>query len=225
MPSSGEAQRKMVRQPFFQRSISLSRLLRVPLLYLHLNSSVFLFSPFYLSPSLPLPPSPLAPGLIKQFLRDVDWGDVDYLVIDTPPGTSDEHISAVQYLSGAGVDGAVLVTTPQEVSLQDVRKEVNFCRKVNLPILGVVENMSGFVCPKCKTESQIFPPSTGGAEKMAADMSIPFLGRLPLDPRIGRCCDEGKSFLSEIPDSPAAKAYMNIIDAILKRCETDPKDK
>jgi Mrp family chromosome partitioning ATPase len=164
-------------------------------------------------------------GLIKQFLRDVDWGDVDYLVIDTPPGTSDEHISAVQYLSGAGVDGAVLVTTPQEVSLQDVRKEVNFCRKVNLPILGVVENMSGFVCPKCKTESQIFPPSTGGAEKMAADMSIPFLGRLPLDPRIGRCCDEGKSFLSEIPDSPAAKAYMNIIDAILKRCETDPKDK
>ena len=110
-----------------------------------------------------VPDLSLSVGLIKQFLRDVDWGDVDYLVIDTPPGTSDEHISVVQYLSGTGVDGAVLVTTPQvssttenttgcspppsvqEVSLQDVRKEVNFCRKVNLPILGVVENMSGFV--------------------------------------------------------------------------------
>ena len=89
-------------------------------------------------------------GLIKQFLRDVDWGDIDYLVVDTPPGTSDEHLSIVQYLSSTKVDGAVVITTPQEVSLMDVRKEINFCRKVNLPIIGVVENMSGFVCPKCK---------------------------------------------------------------------------
>ena len=89
-------------------------------------------------------------GLIKQFLRDVDWGDIDYLVVDTPPGTSDEHLSIVQYLSSTQVDGAVIITTPQEVSLMDVRKEINFCRKVNLPVIGVVENMSGFVCPKCK---------------------------------------------------------------------------
>ncbi|XP_077979990.1 cytosolic Fe-S cluster assembly factor nubp1-A-like [Glandiceps talaboti] len=158
-------------------------------------------------------------GLIKQFLRDVDWGDVDYLVVDTPPGTSDEHLSIVQYLSATNVDGAVVITTPQEVSLQDVRKEINFCRKVKLPVIGVVENMSGFVCPKCKTESQIFPPTTGGAEKMAKDMDIPFLGKLPLDPRIGKCCDEGKSFLSEVPDSPAAMAYRQIIQRIQDFCE------
>ncbi len=88
--------------------------------------------------------------MIKQFLRDVDWGEVDYLIVDTPPGTSDEHLSIVQYLSSTHVDGAVVITTPQEVSLMDVRKELNFCKKVGLPVIGVVENMSGFVCPKCK---------------------------------------------------------------------------
>ena len=91
-------------------------------------------------------------GLIKQFLRDVNWGEVDYLLVDTPPGTSDEHLSLVQYLSSTHVDGAIIVTTPQEVALMDVRREINFCRKVNLPILGVVENMSGFICPKCKVQ-------------------------------------------------------------------------
>lgn len=87
-----------------------------------------------------------------------------------------------------------------------------------MPVIGVVENMSGFVCPKCKKESQIFPPTTGGAEKMASDMEVPFLGKLPLDPRIGRCCDEGKSFLTEVPDSPAADAYKKIIQRILDYC-------
>lgn len=159
-------------------------------------------------------------GLIKQFLRDVDWGELDYLVIDTPPGTSDEHLSIVQYLSSAGIDGAVLVTTPQEVSLLDVRKEINFCKKVQLPVVGVVENMSGFVCPSCQNESQIFPPTTGGAEKMSADMGVPFLGKLPLDPRIGKCCDEGKSFLSVEPDSPAAKAYKEVIQRVEEFCSS-----
>lgn len=158
-------------------------------------------------------------GLIKQFLRDVDWGEIDYMVIDTPPGTSDEHLSLVQYLSSAHVDGAVLITTPQEVALQDVRKEVNFCRKVKLPIIGVVENMSSFICPACKGESEIFPPTTGGASKMANDLELEFLGKLPLDPRIGRCCDEGRSFLSEIPDSPATKAFEQILSKIKKHCE------
>ncbi|XP_069343034.1 cytosolic Fe-S cluster assembly factor NUBP1 isoform X7 [Eulemur rufifrons] len=124
-------------------------------------------------------------GMIKQFLRDVDWGEVDYLIVDTPPGTSDEHLSVVQYLTAARIDGAVLITTPQEVSLQDVRKEINFCRKVKLPIIGVVENMSGFICPNCKKESQIFPPTTGGAAAMCQDLKLPLLGRVPLDPHIG----------------------------------------
>ncbi|XP_013387008.1 cytosolic Fe-S cluster assembly factor nubp1-A [Lingula anatina] len=159
-------------------------------------------------------------GLIKQFLRDVDWGEIDYLVIDTPPGTSDEHLSVVQYLSAANVDGAVIITTPQEVSLLDVRKEINFCKKVDLPVIGVVENMSGFVCPNCKIESQIFPPTTGGAVKMCQDMQVPFLGKLPLDPRIGKCCDEGKSYLSEVPDSPASQAFREIIQKIQITCDT-----
>ncbi|KAJ8253949.1 hypothetical protein COCON_G00205610 [Conger conger] len=157
-------------------------------------------------------------GMIKQFLRDVDWGELDYLIVDTPPGTSDEHLSIVQYLSAAGIDGAVIITTPQEVSLQDVRKEIRFCQKVKLPIIGIVENMSGFVCPKCKNTSQIFPPTTGGAEKMCADLNLPFLGRVPLDPRIGRSCDEGRSFLTQEPESLAAVAYERIIQSVKDYC-------
>ncbi|XP_062359613.1 cytosolic Fe-S cluster assembly factor NUBP1 isoform X2 [Cinclus cinclus] len=158
-------------------------------------------------------------GLIKQFLRDVDWGEVDYLIVDTPPGTSDEHLSIVQYLSATHIDGAVIVTTPQEVSLQDVRKEINFCRKVKLPIIGVVENMSGFVCPKCKNESQIFPPTTGGAEKMCQNLSVSLLGKVPLDPQIGKSCDRGQSFLAEAPESPATLSYRSIIQRIQEYCE------
>lgn len=152
-------------------------------------------------------------GLIAQFLKDVDWGDLDYLVVDTPPGTSDEHLSIVQYLKESGIDGAVLITTPQHVALQDVHKEIDFCRKVGLPILGLVENMSGFVCPNCKTASQIFKPSTGGAERLAKETGVELLGKVPLDPRIGKSADYGVSFLDEYPDSPASTAYLNIIDS------------
>ncbi|XP_036876579.1 cytosolic Fe-S cluster assembly factor NUBP1 isoform X2 [Manis javanica] len=164
-------------------------------------------------------------GMIKQFLRDVDWGEVDYLIVDTPPGTSDEHLSAVQYLAAAHIDGAVIITTPQEVSLQDVRKEISFCHKVKLPIIGVVENMSGFVCPKCKKESQIFPPTTGGAEVMCQNLKLPLLGKVPLDPRIGKSCDKGQSFLIDAPDSPAALAYRSIIQRIQAFCSPhQPKE-
>ncbi|NXU56144.1 NUBP1 factor, partial [Turnix velox] len=158
-------------------------------------------------------------GLIKQFLCDVDWGEIDYLIVDTPPGTSDEHISIVQYLSASHIDGAVILTTPQEVSLQDVRKEINFCHKVKLPVIGVVENMSGFICPKCKNESQIFPPTTGGAEKMCQNMNVSLLGKVPLDPQIGQSCDRGRSFLFEAPESPATLSYRNIIQRIQDYCD------
>ncbi|EDK97314.1 nucleotide binding protein 1, isoform CRA_c, partial [Mus musculus] len=164
-------------------------------------------------------PCPLL-GMIKQFLRDVDWGDVDYLIVDTPPGTSDEHLSVVQYLAAAHIDGAVILTTPQEVALQDVRKEISFCHKVKLPIIGVVENMSGFICPKCKKESQIFPPTTGGAEAMCQDLRIPLLGKVPLDPHIGKSCDKGQSFFVEAPDSPATAAYRSIIQRIRDFCNS-----
>lgn len=156
-------------------------------------------------------------GLIKQFLRDVNWGHLDYLVIDTPPGTSDEHLSVVQYLREAGVDGAVIVTSPQEVSLLDVRKEINFCKKVGVPVLGVVENMSGFICPNCKTETAIFVATSGGGEGMARDMGVPFLGRIPLDPLIARSCDEGKSYVEHFPDSEATKQFMMVFHQIMER--------
>lgn len=165
-------------------------------------------------------------GLIKQFLLDVDWTGalededeeskghlLDYMLIDTPPGTSDEHLSIVSLLKDSGgLDGAILLTTPQEVSLQDVRKEISFCRKVNLPILGVVENMAGFVCPSCHGRSDIFHPSTGGAKALCEELDLRFLGSVPLDPRIGKCCDMGESFVDEFPQSPASIAYMGIIN-------------
>lgn len=130
-------------------------------------------------------------GLIKQLLRDVDWDNLDFLLIDTPPGTSDEHLSIVQYLSGAGIDGAVIITTPQDVALLDVRKEIDFCRKVDLNILGIVENMSEFQCPSCAHQSIIWPASSGGAEKLAQELNVPLLGKVPVEPLIGKACDEG----------------------------------
>ncbi|NXC18449.1 NUBP1 factor, partial [Corythaeola cristata] len=105
------------------------------------------------------------------------------------------------------------------LSLQDVRKEINFCHKVKLPIIGVVENMSGFVCPKCKNESQIFPPTTGGAEKMCQKLNVSLLGKVPLDPQIGKSCDKGQSFLSEAPESPATSSYRHIIQRIQEYCD------
>ncbi|CAB4432392.1 unnamed protein product [Rhizophagus irregularis] len=120
--------------------------------------------------------------MIKQFLADVCWGELDYLIIDTPPGTSDEHISIAEYLKDINPDGAVIVTTPQTVALADVRKELNFCKKVKLPILGVVENMSGYVCPHCEECTNLF--STGGGEAMAQEFGVEFLGRVPIDPSL-----------------------------------------
>uniref|UniRef100_A0A5S6QPX9 Cytosolic Fe-S cluster assembly factor NUBP1 homolog n=1 Tax=Trichuris muris TaxID=70415 RepID=A0A5S6QPX9_TRIMR len=152
-------------------------------------------------------------GLIKQFLKDVDWGTLDFLIVDTPPGTSDEHLTIVQcLLKATNVDGAVVVTTPQEVSLSDVRKELNFCRKMQLPIIGVVENMSWFACPKCHKQSKLFPATTGGAEKMCEQFQVNLLGKLLVDPRLARCCDEGLNFLEEYEDSPAARNWELIVD-------------
>lgn len=156
-------------------------------------------------------------GLIKQFLKDVQWGDLDYLVVDTPPGTSDEHLSVNSFLKESGVDGAVLVTTPQEVSLLDVRKEIDFCRKAGIRVLGLVENMSGFVCPKCTHQSEIFRASTGGGRRLAEDMNIPFLGAVPLDPRIGLSCDYGESFFDNFADSPACKAIKDVVRSVGKQ--------
>jgi Mrp family chromosome partitioning ATPase len=163
-------------------------------------------------------------GLIKKFLKDVEWGELDFLLVDTPPGTSDEHLSVNSFLKESKIDGAVMVTTPQEVSLLDVRKEIDFCRKAGIRILGLAENMSGFVCPKCKHQSQIFKPTTGGGAALAKEMGIPFLGAVPLDPRIGMACDYGESYFDSFPDSPACAAFMEVVKNVAQQIGLDIKD-
>ncbi|KAI4131259.1 MAG: hypothetical protein LQ347_003057 [Umbilicaria vellea] len=163
-------------------------------------------------------------GLIKQFLKDVEWGQLDYLIVDTPPGTSDEHLSVNSFLKESGLDGAVVVTTPQEVSLLDVRKEIDFCAKAGIKVLGIVENMSGFVCPNCTHESHIFRPTTGGARKLARETGIPFLGAVPLDPRIGMACDYGESFFDHFPDSPACRALRAVVRRVGEEAGIEPDE-
>ena len=160
-------------------------------------------------------------GLIKQFLKDVEWGEMDFLLVDTPPGTSDEHLSVNTFLKESGIDGAVVVTTPQETSLLDVRKEIDFCRKAGIRILGLAENMSGYVCQSCKHVNRIFRPTTGGGKKLAEDMGIPFLGAVPLDPRIGIACDYGESYFDSFPDSPACTAFMDVVKGVAKQLGRD----
>ena len=157
-------------------------------------------------------------GMLKLFLRDVCWDRCDFLLIDTPPGTSDEHLSLVQLCKP--ISGAILVTTPQEISWQDVRKEINFCRKVKLPILGIIVNMSEFVCPSCSKTSEIFPDD-GSIDKWAKGEGIPILSRIPLDPRIGKCSDSGEAFFVNYADSPAAKAYIDLGNELRKIIESD----
>ena len=154
---------------------------------------------------------PMKIGVIRQFLADVEWGELDYLVVDCPPGTGDEPLSAAQMLSDA--DGAVVVTTPQDVSVDDVRRSIGFCRKLDLAVLGVVENMSGFVCPKCGEVTDIF--GAGGGEAMAENMGVPFLGRIPLDPAVREACDTGKLHAYHNGNTPSGKAMAAAFDPLL----------
>lgn len=154
-------------------------------------------------------------GLIRQFLTDVAWGPLDMLVIDTPPGTSDEHISIVQFLAQANLAGAVIVTTPQEVAMADVRKELSFCARTKLPVLGVIENMAGIRCASCGTEQWPFAPANGGGAGLASQAGVPFLGRLPLDPALTAACEEGVAFVAQHPDAPAAAPLQRIVNKLL----------
>ncbi len=154
---------------------------------------------------------PMKMTIIRQFLQDVEWDDLDYLVVDLPPGTGDEPLTVCQLATP--VDGAVIVTTPQQVSTADVRRSIRFCQKLDIPVLGVVENMSGFVCPKCGEVTPIF--KTGGGEQMATEMHVPFLGRVPIDAEIGLACDSGTPFVYADAQTPAARAFEQIAVAIL----------
>ena len=149
---------------------------------------------------------PLKMAVIKQFLGEVNWGDLDYLIIDLPPGTGDEPISVAQLLPAP--DGAIIVTTPQDVALLSVRKSINFARALNMRVLGLIENMSGFTCPHCGKTMNIF--GSGGGQKACMDLTVPLLGCIPLDPMIAETGDSGKPFVLESSDSPAVKAFDEI---------------
>ncbi|MGD9367136.1 MAG: Mrp/NBP35 family ATP-binding protein [Desulfobacteraceae bacterium] len=148
---------------------------------------------------------PVKYSVIQQFIGQVAWGDLDFLVIDAPPGTGDEPLTIAQTIPDAQ---AVIVTTPQEVSLADVRKSINFCKTVKMPVFGIVENMSGLACPHCDCIIDLF--GSGGGERMADQMGIPFLGRIPFDPEMVTCGDAGVAFQEKHKDSPVASAFKAI---------------
>lgn len=160
---------------------------------------------------------PVKDGVIKQFVAETRWGDLDFLVIDSPPGTGDEPLSVAQTMSDAK---AVIVTTPQEVSLADVRKSINFCRKVEMPILGLVENMNGLICPHCNKEVPLF--GKDGGRKTCEQMGLHLLGSLPFDPRVVESGDIGKSLLEQPDDSIFMKALQQLITEVVSRCGTQP---
>ena len=154
---------------------------------------------------------PMKHTVIKQFLGDVEWDELDYLIVDSPPGTGDEPLSIAQLIPG--VDGAVIVTTPQDVALLDVSKCINFCRQLSLPVLGIVENMSGFICPHCGKRTDIF--KSGGGEKMAKEFGIQFLGRIPIDPSIVSSSDDGQPVVLAHPETEAGKEFARVAGPIL----------
>ncbi len=154
---------------------------------------------------------PMKMGVIRQFLSDVEWGELDYLIIDSPPGTGDEPLSVAQLIPDA--DGAVIVTTPQNVALSDVRKCITFCRQLELPVIGVIENMSGFVCPHCGKKTEIF--TSGGGESMAESMGVPFLGRVPLDPEVVSAGDSGEPFVVSRASTETGRIFSALAAPIL----------
>jgi ATP-binding protein involved in chromosome partitioning len=158
---------------------------------------------------------PVKMGAIKQLLSEVAWGELDYLLIDLPPGTGDEPLTVLQLLPDA--DGVVIVTIPSEVSGDVVRKAVTFARMLNIPVLGIVENMSGLICPHCGEAIEVFEGGMG--RRVAEDMNVPFLGSIPIDPRVSASCDSGKPFVEEYPDSVAAKAFGEIVRRLMEKVE------
>ncbi len=163
---------------------------------------------------------PMVHTALLQFFRDVQWGELDYLFIDLPPGTGDAQLSISQMVP---MTGAISVTTPQEVALYDVRKGLRMFQKVNVPLLGIIENMSFFICGHCGERTEIF--SFAGGERAAKKFDIPFLGRIPLDPAIRECCDAGTPIVVANPDSPQSKAFVEIAAALRNQIESQASDK
>jgi len=161
---------------------------------------------------------PAKAGVIEQLAKQTAWGERDVLVVDCPPGTGDEPLSVLQLFEGKAV--AVIVTSPQDMAVDDVRRSVTFCRQMSTPIIGIVENLSGFACPSCGAVHDIF--SAGGGERLAAEAGVPFLGRIPIDPEVARSGDDGDVFLAVASQNPSALAFKSIIASVLKALEAKP---
>lgn len=153
---------------------------------------------------------PLKMRLIQQFISDIAWGELDYLFVDLPPGTGDEPLSVMQLIPD--MDGVVIVTMPSEVSEAVVKKSVTFARQVGVPVIGIVENMSGFVCPECGKKIDIF--KSGGGKRITQKLDVPYLGTIPIDPKVCNDSDNGIPFIAEKSDSPTAEAFNGIINKI-----------
>ncbi len=153
---------------------------------------------------------PLKMAAIKQFIGDFNWGDLEYLIVDLPPGTGDEPLTISQLITN--ITGAVIVTTPQDVALVSVRKSINFVKVMNIPVVGIIENMSGFRCPYCHKAIDIF--KTGGGLKASMDLQVPFLGKVPIDPKIVLTGDSGEPFLVKYSSTDAGKAFSKIVEKI-----------
>ena len=155
---------------------------------------------------------PVKMGAIKQFIEDVNWGYLDYLIVDMPPGTGDEALSIVQLMPKA--DGMIIVTTPQDVALLDSRKSLRFGAETRIPIIGIIENMSGFVCPHCGEVTNIF--KSGGGEAAAKELNVQFLGKVPIEPGVVDAGDSGMPVVLKYPESASAKAFGAIVDKVVK---------
>ncbi|MEA1993877.1 MAG: Mrp/NBP35 family ATP-binding protein [Euryarchaeota archaeon] len=162
---------------------------------------------------------PMKMKALSQFANDVEWGTLDYLIVDLPPGTGDEPLSIAQLLES---DGAIIVTTPQDVALLDSRKTINFAKKLKTPVIGILENMSGFTCPYCGKKIDLF--KKGGGKKASEDMKVPFIGGVPIDTTIVESSDTGKPFMLDDGESKAKKAFESIVLNIEKFFEENTKE-
>jgi len=164
---------------------------------------------------------PLKMGAIRQFIGDVKWGKLDYLIVDLPPGTGDEPLSIAQLIPNA--DGSIIVTTPQDVALLDSRKSVNFSRSLKIPVIGIIENMSGFICPYCGKEIDLF--KKGGGKRAAEELGVPYLGSIPMDPKVVQSGDDGMPIVLYDPDSMVAKAFLEMVEKVIEKVREDEKSK
>jgi ATP-binding protein involved in chromosome partitioning len=185
----------------------------------HVTGNLSVMSMAFLLPDTSTPVvwrGPMKMGAIQQFLAEVNWGSLDYLVVDLPPGTGDEALTIAQL--APNVKGAVIVTTPQDVAVMDAIKAAKFIEKLDLPVIGIIENMSGMICPHCGETIDLF--SCGGGKKAAEDLGVPYLGAIPLDPEMVKAGDEGRAFILRHTESPTRKAVDVVMENLIKQVET-----